>query len=172
VQGEGRFEPHIDLKTNVKPVYAWWNGKGEIALLNERVKRQANGKVAMYKPAGSIADASARIYAFKYHTARLPIDSDSGEMIPVQVGVVFRSGNTEQAVKVGAKNHTGRDVARIDWIETERYMGLFHEVVPKKNALACNDCHGSGNRLDWKALGYPGDPMKTGGRKLKVAASD
>ena len=37
------------------------------------------------------------------------------------------------------------------------YWKVNHMVVPKGNALKCNDCHG-GNRLDWKALGYSGDP--------------
>ena len=170
VKGEGRFEPAIELKSDVKPVYAWWNGKGEIALLDGPVKRQANGKVAMYRPQGSIADAAARIYAFKYHTGRLPIDAATGEMIPVQVGVVFRTGANEQAVRAGAKNYLGREVREIGWIDTERYMGLFHEVVPKARALGCNDCHSAGGRLDWKALGYKGDPQKVGGRKAKVAA--
>lgn len=169
VAGEGRFEPAIELKSNVKPVYAWWNGKGKIALLNTPVKREANGKVAMYKPQGSISDGDARIYAFKYHTARIPIDAATNEMIPVQVGLVFRNGATEQAVKAGAKNYLGREVANVGWIDTERYMGLFHAVTPKQNALQCNDCHGAGTRMDWKALGYAGDPQKVGGRKVNRA---
>ena len=32
-------------------------------------------------------------------------------------------------------------------------------------SLDCADCHGDGKRMDWKALGYAGDPIKTGGRK-------
>ena len=27
-------------------------------------------------------------------------------------------------------------------------------------AEECLDCHGDNGRLDWKALGYKGDPMK------------
>ena len=56
----------------------------------------------------------------------------------------------------------------VGWIETERYMGLFHEVVPARDALRCDACHRGGQQLDWKALGYRGDPMKTGGRKAKA----
>ena len=170
VEGQGRFEPAIELKTNVRPAYTWWNGQGEIALLHTRVKREANGKVAMYKPQGSISDPKARIYAFKYHTGRLPIDAKTDEMIPVQVGMVFRNAANEQAVKAGAKNYLGREVSEIGWIDTERYMGLFHEVVPKEKALTCNDCHGAAGRLDWKALGYKGDPQKVGGRRLKASS--
>lgn len=169
VAGQGRFEPHIEFRTGVTPVYAWWNGTGTLALLDEPVKVEANGKVALYRPAGSIADAKAKISPFKYHEARLPIDDDTKLMIPIAVGQVFRSGNNAAAVKVGARAWFGRDVANVGWIETERYMGIFHEVVPKKDALKCAACHAPGGRLDWKTLGYPGDPQRTGGRKVQAS---
>lgn len=108
VTGEGRFEPKIEFQSNVKPVYAWWNGTGETAFLNEAVKVRPNGKVAMYAPNGSKKDSKARIYAFKYHTA--------------------------------------------------------------KKALGCNDRHEGGTRMDWKALGYAGDPAKGKIKATKVAA--
>ena len=37
--------------------------------------------------------------------------------------------------------------------ETERYMGVYHEVAPKEQALGCSSCHG-GTRMDFAALGY------------------
>ena len=174
VKGEGRFEPHIELGRNVKPAYAWWNGTGAIALLDQPVKAGPNGKVSMYKPSGSIDDAKSRIYAFKYHTGRIPVETASSAMIPVQVGPTFRTGNTMASAIGGAKSYLGKDLTAkdISYIEVERWMGIFHEVVPKTQALKCGDCHGAtGNRLDWKALGYQGDPQKTGGRKAKVSAT-
>ena len=44
------------------------------------------------------------------------------------------------------------------------YWPTTHMVQPKENALQCNDCHSPEGRLDWQALGYPGDPMEWGGR--------
>jgi hypothetical protein len=44
-------------------------------------------------------------------------------------------------------------------VDTVRYMGIFHEVEPAKNALRCLDCHSEGGRIDWQALGYEGDPL-------------
>ena len=170
VKGEGRFEPHIEFASNVKPVYAWWNGKGTSALLGERVEPGANGKVAMYRPEGSIADPKAKISPFKYHTGRLPIETATGLMIPVQVGPTFRTGNTMASAIGGAKAFRGKDLtaSEISFIEVERWMGVFHEVVPKGHALKCNDCHvATGGRLDWHALGYGGDPRKVGARKSK-----
>ena len=47
----------------------------------------------------------------------------------------------------------------IEWVETTRYMGIYHEVVPASSALECLDCHREGGRMDWQALGYKKDPM-------------
>ena len=45
------------------------------------------------------------------------------------------------------------------------YWPLSHMVAPKEKALRCDDCHGEKRRMDWKALGYEGDPMTAGGRR-------
>ena len=42
-------------------------------------------------------------------------------------------------------------------------------VAPAAQALQCGACHsatGQRGRLDWQALGYAGDPMQWGARKL------
>ena len=51
------------------------------------------------------------------------------------------------------------------FVETKMYWRINHEVVPKEKALKCIDCHGKNSILDWKALGYEGDPMFLGDRK-------
>ena len=48
--------------------------------------------------------------------------------------------------------------------DTWMYWPTTHMVQPKENALQCDDCHGENGRLDWEALGYPGDPIEWGGR--------
>ena len=42
---------------------------------------------------------------------------------------------------------------------TTMYWRIDHMVSPKEDALSCLDCHGDNGRMDWKALGYKGDPM-------------
>jgi methanogenesis multiheme c-type cytochrome len=40
-------------------------------------------------------------------------------------------------------------------------FNVTHSVLPAKEALGCNDCHGAkGWVLDWKQLGYSGDPRR------------
>ena len=43
-------------------------------------------------------------------------------------------------------------------------MGRMRMVQPADAALQCYDCHGENGRMDWAALGYPGDPLTWGGR--------
>ena len=52
------------------------------------------------------------------------------------------------------------------FVQTEMYWPINHQVAPKEKALRCIDCHGihGKKRLDWKKLGYKGDPLKLGGR--------
>ena len=42
-----------------------------------------------------------------------------------------------------------------------------HMVQPKENALQCTSCHSPEGLMDWQALGYYGDPMRWGGRRLE-----
>ena len=44
--------------------------------------------------------------------------------------------------------------------ETRMYWPLTHGVVPKEQALTCNECHGANSRLNWQALGYDGSDGK------------
>lgn len=45
--------------------------------------------------------------------------------------------------------------------DTERYMGIFHEVAPASQALNYSTCHDQ-DRLDWAALGYTPHTKRAG----------
>jgi len=55
----------------------------------------------------------------------------------------------------------------VGFVKTEMYWPINHTVMSSDNALKCTSCHGKGGKrlLDWKALGYPDDPLKKGGRQ-------
>lgn len=161
VEGEGRYEPAIEFASKVQPVYAWWNGKGTIAMFDRPIRLAPGDRLAFYRPSGGRGDPEAKIHAFKYHTARLPVEKATGLLIPIQVAPFFRDGDVSSAVRGGAAAHLGRDldpVREVEWVETERYLGIFHGVQPAAAALGCRDCHAPGGRMDWRALGYEGDP--------------
>ncbi len=156
VKGEGKYEPAITFQKNVKPVLAWWNGKATVQLPDAPVT--GAGPVRFWAPEGSRADPEAKLFAFKLHTANMPVDSATKRLIPVKVGILFKTGKTDAAIAEGAKA-VGMDPKQVEWVKSERYMSVFHEVAPKEAAVKCAECHGGG-RVDWKALGYPGDPKK------------
>ena len=50
-----------------------------------------------------------------------------------------------------------------DWVYTEMYMGINHEVAPSTDALTCTDCHFDAAGWDWTALGYACDLLAAQG---------
>lgn len=87
--------------------------------------------------------------------------SEEGIPVPIKVGIVFATGDTKAAIARGAKESgltfKGKFVTMV------RFMALNHGVVPKEKALRCKNCHGA-KRLNWRALGYKGDPRRVGSR--------
>ncbi len=112
------------------------------------------------EPHGSLTDPDSKLYAFKLHKARVPYLRDKKWLSPLAVDEFFIDGDIEKAVVEGAAAAYDIHHPDYEWVPVQRYMGIFHEVQPAKNALKCNDCHGSEGRLDWKALGYGQDPRK------------
>ncbi|OYV99852.1 MAG: hypothetical protein B7Z61_13955, partial [Acidobacteria bacterium 37-71-11] len=113
----------------------------------------------MMMPQGDRNDPKARIFPFKLHRGKMPVLDGKNFIIPIVVEEFFANGNIDEAVKHAALDMYGAKDAHYTWTDTVRYMGIFHEVTPASKALACLDCHAPGGRLDWKALGYGGDPI-------------
>jgi hypothetical protein len=151
------WEPNMVLQTNVTPVYKFFNGRSSFYEFGKPAVPQANGRVLMAGPLGSRTEAGAKITAMKRHEGRQPIDPVTRNLLPLKIGVFFQTANLIGAIDQG--------VAAVLWVnnghefaETERYMGVYHEVAPASQALNCASCHG-GNRLDFAALGYT--PLST-----------
>ncbi len=68
------------------------------------------------------------------------------------------------ALTIGAEANGIPFSGEYGFAPTDMYWVQSHMVVPAENALSCTSCHGENGRLDWQALGYPGDPLTWGGR--------
>ena len=159
----GKWTATIRMESEVTPVYAWWNGKVRMQLAHQPVELQENGTIGMVVPLGSREDPNAKIYPFKLHRGRMPVLDGKEWLLPIKVEEFFARGDLDEAIRGGAREFYGIHDAKWHFVPTERYMGLFHEVAPADYALGCLDCHRQGGRIDWKALGYDGDPLE---RKL------
>ncbi len=156
----GKYSATITLQKNVTPVYRWYNGTTWSQMLGEEVRRLDDGSVGIMLPQGSRNDKKSKIYAFKFHKGKLPVLDGRDWLIPITVEEFFGTGDIDGAVREAARKVYGIEGVKYRWADTARYMGLFHEVQPAANALRCLDCHNAGGRLDWKELGYDGDPLE------------
>jgi hypothetical protein len=161
-----KHSANITLEKNVKPVVTWYNGDVWEQLPGKKAQRLPTGEVGIMVPQGSRDDPNSRLYAFKLHRGRLPILANEQWIVPIVVEEFFADGDIDKAVRNAAKEAYEMDDIEYDWVDTVRYMGIFHEVALAKNALGCLDCHSDGGRIDWLSLGYEGDPL------LSVIAAD
>jgi hypothetical protein len=162
---KGKFTYSLTLEKNVKPHYAWFNGKSWIQVPGQEVRRNAAGEVTMALPEGSREDENARIYPFKLHRGVLPVLNEQQWISPITTEELYHHGNPDKAVTDGAKNFYGIEDASFTWTDTVRYMGIFHGMPPADQALTCRDCHAADGRMDWEALGYDKNPMPMKAKK-------
>ncbi len=148
------YEPLIIREANVIPEYLFWNGFSTFYEYATPAIPGESGRVLMSGPVGDISDPTAKLFAFKHHQAMQPYDLDTNYIIPVRAGILFQTGNIDQAIRAGATAVGWPLNSGYDFVPTERYMGIFHEVSPADQALACSDCHFGGVRMDFDALGY------------------
>ena len=154
-----KYTATITLGKDVEPVIAWYNGKTWEQLPGVPVMKGRDGTVGMMVPTGAIDDPGARLYAFKLHRGMMPVLKEQGWVVPILVEEFFADGNIDHAVRRAAEEMYGLEDIEYEWVPVERYMGIFHEVLPANDALRCLDCHGPDGRLDWAGLGYEGDPL-------------
>ena len=148
---------------NVQPVYAWCKEKHLHYMPGDPA--DLDGITYINFPAGDIKDKNARITPYKVHTAILPADSGYGYLIiPKLFGGYWKHFDWDRAAKEGMKEAGLKYSGKIKFVKTQMYWRLNHEVVPKHNALSCTDCHAPDGVMDFKALGYNGDPAVVGGR--------
>ncbi len=151
---------------NFKPTYLWFNGNNEYRyILGDKI--DPNNVTYINKPAGDINDTNAKIFPFKLHIAKQPYDTVNNYLLqPVTSGAggFWTTFDWDSAFELAAPI-TGLDYSgQYGFTETYMYWATTHMVQPAENALQCDSCHGDESRLDWEALGYPGDPIEWGGR--------
>jgi octaheme c-type cytochrome (tetrathionate reductase family) len=167
-------DPHSYLKIkgefayeqDAVPEYRWFNLTVERRyLLGDKI--DPAGVTVINPPGGAIGDPASKIWPFKVHRAKQPYDAGYDYLLPPTTGGTngyWTNFDWDNAFRLGAKANGIAYSGKYGFAKTEMYWPLTHMVAPKEKALGCTDCHGERGRLDWTALGYAGDPMKTGGR--------
>jgi octaheme c-type cytochrome (tetrathionate reductase family) len=151
---------------NLTPTYLWFNGNLSYRYLSGD-EIDPSQPTYINLPAGDIEDEQARIFPFKLHIAKQPYDSVNNYLLqPITAGEdgYWTNFDWDNAFRL-AEDVTGLHYSgQYGFAETWMYWPTTHMVQPKEGALQCTGCHGPEGRLDWQALGYPGDPMEWGSR--------
>ena len=175
---EGRVDDHFTyLKIkgsflydkNITPTYLWFNGSNSYRyLLGDPLGK--DGVTYINRPAGDIRDSDSKIAPFKLHVANQPYDPVNNYLLqPITSGKggFWTTFDWNSAFKLAAPI-TGLDYSgEYGFTQTYMYWPTTHMVQPAANALNCESCHGENGRMDWQALGYPGDPIEWGGRTTR-----
>lgn len=148
---------------NVQPVYEWFNGKVYRYLNGDKINPDEITYIS--KPAGKKDDQVSKITPFKVHDGKQPYDKKYLHLLtPHTVEGYWQNFDWEKALIEGGKGTGPKYSGSYEFAPTEMYIQVAHQVAPKEKSLQCADCHFEGKRMNWKALGYKGDPMFAGSK--------
>jgi len=176
---------------NLTPVYRWFDGTRHAALMGDTI--DPSSPVVLNAPAGEKRNPAARIFPFKLHTAVQPYDTENKTLaIPRFLSDYWVRFDWPGAIEAGMKKVGLPYSGKYGFVETKMYSAIHHGVVHAPKALGCTDCHATEaiacgrchkeakeidlpehrrmiypevkNRIDFKELGYQGDPAMVGGR--------
>ena len=148
---------------DVVPTYLWYDGSVDRLLMGDKVDPTKVVKLSSSR--GDRNDPKSRIFPFKLMRGKQPFDSENRTVAVVNVfgpEGYWTKYDWNLAIAAGMKAAGQPYSGTFGWVETSMVWPVNHMVSPKGKALKCADCHGDKGRLDWKALGYKGDPGKKG----------
>jgi octaheme c-type cytochrome (tetrathionate reductase family) len=207
-------------KESAKPVYAWYGGFMKRVLLGDRLDL-GQKQINISEPVGSINDPNSKISPFKIMKGVQAVDSEYKYLLVPHLFPKDKEDKTaywkhrdwQKAFVDGMKAADMKYSGKYEWITTNMYWGVEHEVMPAESALSCVQCHeslkgertcnrchqdnrdvdfksiahrgtdfsymaskgrdvshlvGTTDYIDFKALGYKGDPIIYGGRFKKL----
>lgn len=161
MKGEFRWDK------NVIPTYAWYNGSADYYSMGDKIEPDKIVKLNTLN--GDVKDPQAKIYPFKVMRGRQIYDSQNNYLIVPKLfgdGGYWKNYDWNLASQIGMKEVNLEYSGKYDFVETEMYWPINHMVAPKEKSLKCSACHSEKGRMDWKSLGYDGDPIKVKGRKF------
>lgn len=161
------------LAKDVTPEYYWYNGTADRYLLGDRI--DPSKVTQMNFPRGDSRDPRARIWPFKVHRGKQPYDLKNRYLLVPKTageGGYWTDFDWDKALRLGGEATGFPYSGSHGFAETAMYWPLSHMVATKDKALQCMDCHGDQGRLDWRGLGYDGDPAFRGSRAPMLITED
>ncbi len=151
---------------NLQPAYTWYNGHSTQYLIGSAMNPDQVTHLNM--PQGTRLDPRSKISPFKVMRGKQAYDKQKRILVVAKLfgptGLWENGHDWNSAIAQGMEAAGVEYSGEYGFAETESWWKVNHMVAPKEMALKCVACHGEeGGRLDWRALGYKGDPAKKRG---------
>ena len=160
-----RIKGEFVYEHDYTPEYMWYDGTAQRYLTGDPMNPDEVTHINY--PNGDLTDPASQIWPFKVHLGNQPYDTVHNILLPphtVGEDGYWTTFDWDSALRIGAEQAGVPYSGEYGFAPTDMYWTQSHMVVPADQALTCTDCHGENSRMDWLALGYPGDPMTWGGR--------
>lgn len=130
---------------HVKPEYFWFNGTADHYLYGDTISEIP---VKINTLMGKYEESDAKIWPVKVHRGKQAYDVVTKEIVNVKVfaekkgeGAFWEDLKWDTAIQLGME-YAGRYYSgQHDFVSTEMYWPLNHQVSPKEQTLKCVDCH-------------------------------
>ncbi|MBN1650158.1 MAG: tetrathionate reductase family octaheme c-type cytochrome [Bacteroidales bacterium] len=152
---------------NIEPEYRWFNGLAGHQLITDLIDTlpvQLNTLDGSYGDKGMNMRslAPSKIWPVKIMRGKQPYDTEYNTLLqpklvgPKGSGAFWADFDWEMALKKGNEYIHHPYSGHFDFVETEMYWPLNHQVAPADQALSCVDCHvrGEESRLSQLAGFY------------------
>ena len=146
--GSTPIHPKITMDGDLSPKYRWWDGRSRSYLLFDQVPTPITGPITTSEPIGTVESSAAKLYPFKHKTALQPFDSTGHQLVALDTSEYFATGDYFEAIKDGLENMGRPRSASVEWVTTDTYQLITHEISPANKALNCTDCHDNTDRMD------------------------
>jgi len=152
------FHPVLTKANNLIPVYRHWNRYSDNYLLGDTIF--ANPETGTYEtsvPDGAVNDPDSKLYPFKYKTSDYPLHVTDNKLVALDTSVFFATADADAAALSGLANmgYANPSMDDFQWVTTDTYQLLNHQVSREDDALGCNSCHLNTARMDLQGeLGY------------------
>jgi len=150
------FHPVLLKANDQVPVYRYWNRTSDNYLLFDAVYEDPEtGTYHTSVPDGAVNDPGSKLYPFKYKTSDYPLRAESNQLIALDTSKFFATADAEAAAMDGLENMGFNREDEYQWVITDTYQLLNHQVSPSDDALRCSACHMTTSRMDLQGdLGF------------------
>ena len=145
IKGEFKFGE------NLKPHYAWFNGQMKYTTIDTKFDPSKPVEINSFD--GSFNDPKSRIWPFKRMETYQPYDKVNNTLVYMHLwgdddSSYWGNYDFQKAITWGMNEFNLPYSGKYDFVQTYSYWPITHMVTPKKDALACGECHAKEGRLE------------------------